>query len=87
MAGNNGKNRQRTTVLRSGDDAENDGQMRTLWRASLRIGTNREAFYFREIADFGQAAKTAQKLLEASLSARMVGAEIVAVEREATLWN
>ena len=87
MAGKNGKTRVRVTVLRPSDNAENDSQMRTLWQASLRIGTNREAFYFREIADFSAAAKTAQKLLEQSLSARMVGAEITAVERVAHLWN
>lgn len=67
--------------------SESDGQMRTLWQASLRIGASREAFYFREIADFGAAAKTAQRLLEESLAARMVGAEITAVERVAHLWN
>lgn len=76
--------RKRAAITPDGSD---DNQMRTLWRASLRIGTNRESFYFREIGDFGEAAKTAQRLLEASLSARMVGAEIIAVEREAILWN
>lgn len=63
------------------------GAMRTLWRATMRIGTAKEAFYFRESENFTAAAVTASRLLEESLSARMVGAEIVAVEREARLWN
>lgn len=63
---------------------EDDDHRRTLWRARLRP---KNEFMFRETADFNQAVRTAQKLLEESRAARMIDADIVAVERVAALWN
>lgn len=64
-----------------------DNDMRTLWRARLRVGTQKTEFLFREGSDFEQASATAVKLLVSSPAANMTGAEIEAVERAGRLWN
>jgi hypothetical protein len=61
--------------------------LRTLWRARLNIGGRGDEFYFRETDDITAAVRTAAVLLESSPAARMSGAVIVSVEREASLWN
>ena len=67
--------------------APNDQHNLTLWRAKLRIQTASDDFLFRSSDEFSDAAEVAQTLLESSPSCKMVGAEIVAVERVARLWN
>ena len=60
---------------------------RTLWRARLRVGTNKDEFLFRANDDFSGASEIAQELLESSPSCKMTGAEIIALERVARIWN
>ena len=67
--------------------AETKEKLRTLWKANLRIQTDKGDFLFRSSEEFADAAVTAQRLLESSPSCRMVGAVIVGVERVARLWN
>lgn len=62
-------------------------EKRTLWKANLRIGTNKQDFLFREVEEFEAASKTAVKLLESSTAATLTGAELVGVERVGHLWN
>lgn len=67
--------------------AESGEDMRTLWRARLRIGAEKDEFLFRSSEEWGEASGEAQRLLETSPSCKMVGAVIIAVERVARLWN
>lgn len=67
-------------------DAEQAG--RTLWRARLRVPpAGKDEFLFRSSDEFSEAAFCAQTLLEGSPSCKMVGAEIISLERVARLWN
>ena len=69
------------------EPADNIDKSRTLWRAKLRIQNEKDEFLFRCGEEFTDAATKAQELLETSPSCKMVGAEIIAIERVARLWN
>lgn len=56
-------------------------KLRTLWKASLRVGTGKDEFLFRSTEEFTQASRVAQDLLDSSPSCQITGAVIVAVER------
>ena len=79
--------RAKLMTAKIGPLAIEEGEQRTLWKARLRIQNEKQEFLFRSTDEFQLAAKTAQELLETSPSCQMVGAEIVAVERMARLWN
>ena len=67
---------------------ETSQETRTLWRARLRIPPGgKDEFLFRANNDFSDASAVAQDLLDSSQSCKMCGAEIIAVERVARLWN
>ena len=79
--------RMREVTARLGP-AETAEKSRTLWRARLRIGgTGKDEFLFRSSEEFTEAAGKAEELLESSPSCKVSGAQIVAVERVARLWN
>jgi len=61
--------------------------MRTLWRARLRVGPNKDEFLFRANEEFLEASEIAADILDSSPSCKVAGATIVAVERVSRLWN
>lgn len=62
-------------------------ELRTLWKANLKAGINKDQIFFRSTEEFEEASATVIEILLTTDSLRIAGAVVFSLERVARLWN